>query len=318
MDAETNGSTRRTLRALVRGAYTLQKLRVQMGNRVVAALKQRLGIEPSEPEDEADPKAQECLAEMRLAHKRLADAVPEALRAKAPFPSDPLIHTYAEWVLVATYISIEKREHDLFTKELPIMLDYIPIWKWLKGVKGVGPALAAVMIAEFDITKAKYPSSLWKYAGLDVAQDGAGRSRRKEHLIKRPYVDAKGKEQERDSVTFNPFLKTKLMGVLAPSILRAGATNNPYRAIYDGYKHRLESHAVYGTHNDKAEKSDDPRKRTSKGRRHNMAMRYMVKQFLIDLHREWRTVEGLPVSVPYHEAKLGMTHGENTSLALPA
>jgi hypothetical protein len=46
----------------------------------------------------------------------------------------------------------------------------------------------------------------------------------------------------------------------------------------------------------------------SKGQRHNMAMRYMVKMFLIDLYTKWRTLEGLPVSVPYSEAKLGIKH----------
>ena len=33
-----------------------------------------------------------------------------------------------------------------------------------------------------------------------------------------------------------------------------------------------------------------------------------IKLFLIDLHREWRTLEGLSVSVPYSEGKLGMKH----------
>ena len=39
-----------------------------------------------------------------------------------------------------------------------------------------------------------------------------------------------------------------------------------------------------------------------------MAIRYMIKRFLADLHVVWRTQEGLSVSVPYSEAKLGMKH----------
>ena len=39
-----------------------------------------------------------------------------------------------------------------------------------------------------------------------------------------------------------------------------------------------------------------------------MANRYIVKLFLVDLHREWRTIAGLPVSIPYSEGKLGMKH----------
>jgi len=96
-------------------------------------------------------------------------------------------------------------------------------------------------------------------------------------------------------ISFNPFLKTKLVGVLGSSFLRAGVKDNPYRAIYDNYKNRLENSPA---HTEK-----------SKGHRHNMAIRYMVKMFIIDLYKVWRTVEGLEVYPPYHEAKLGLKHG---------
>ena len=43
--------------------------------------------------------------------------------------------------------------------------------------------MAGVLISEFDIHRARYPSSMWKYAGLDVARDGRGRSRKAEHLV---------------------------------------------------------------------------------------------------------------------------------------
>jgi hypothetical protein len=41
----------------------------------------------------------------------------------------------------------------------------------------------------------------------------------------------------------------------------------------------------------------------------------MIKQFLVDLHIAWRTIEGLPVSLPYHEAKLGHLHAGESRLA---
>ena len=152
--------------------------------------------------------------------------------------------------------------------------------------------MAGVVVSEIDIAKAKYPSSLWKYAGLDVAEDGAGRSRKSEHLIDVDYVNKKGEPAQRKSLTFNPFLKTKLIGVLASSFLRAG--DNKYSQIYRGYKHRLESRLDL--------------KEESKGRRHNMANRYMIKMFLVDLYLAWRKLEGLPVSPTYDEAKLGHQH----------
>ena len=98
--------------------------------------------------------------------------------------------------------------------------------------------------------------------------------------------------QLKKGITFNPFLKTKLVGVLGSSFLRAG--ENVYSTIYRDYKNRLENHPK---HIDK-----------SKGHRHNMAVRYMVKQFLVDLHSAWREIEGYPATLTYQEAKLGHKH----------
>jgi hypothetical protein len=42
--------------------------------------------------------------------------------------------------------------------------------------------------------------------------------------------------------------------------------------------------------------------------RHAAAVRYMVKQFLLELHTQWRLLEGLPVRKPYAEEYLGRTH----------
>lgn len=99
------------------------------------------------------------------------------------------------------------------------------------------------------------------------------------------------KAAKRMGITFNPFLKTKLY-VLATSFIKQ---KGGYREIYDGYKHRLENSPHH------VEKS--------KGHRHNMAMRYMVKMFLKDFWEQWRQLEGLPTPGPYSEAKLGLVHG---------
>ena len=115
----------------------------------------------------------------------------------------------------------------------------------------------------------------------------------------------------RDGITFNPFLKTKLLGVLGPSFLRQG--NNKYADLYRAKKHGLEHHIQYGAHNDGKKDQETERFITSKMRRHTMAIRYMVKMFLIDLYTEWRRLEGLPVSLPYAEAKLGRQHGADAA-----
>ena len=132
-----------------------------------------------------------------------------------------------------------------------------------------------------------------------------GRSRRAEHLVPRVYVDKNGEEKTKQSITFNPWLKTKLIGVLASSFLRRA--DSPYRAIYDQYKFRIENHERHGIVNDKV-KDDQGRFIASKGHRHNMAMRYMMKMFIkAELYVPWRKIEGLPVSLSYQDAKLRAT-----------
>lgn len=291
------------LRVLVRGMYDTQKLRIQMGNRIVANFKAKLGQKPSTKEDDMDAEAKALLADLRARFKKITDGV-KTFPTQKGFTGDEVISSYTELCLLAQYVSLETGEAQHF-RRLGNILEEYPIWtEFLKGVRGIGPAMAGVIISEFDIHKARYVSSLWKYAGLDTGPDGMGRSRRQEHLVEVEYTDKQGEVKTRNSITFNPFLKTKLMGVLATSFLRSAS---PYAKVYADRKTRLESHAKYGEHNDKV-KDENGKAITSKLRRHNMAMREMVKRFLADLYAEWRKLEGLPVAAPYHEAKLGHVH----------
>jgi len=281
---------RQTLRAMVRGAYDIQKLRIQIGNRIVANFKASLGQEPSENEDTLDSEGKKILNDIRFQYKKITDGVKTFPRKKT-FKATELISSYTEFCLVAQYCELEKQENTLFYR-LQYVLEDFPVYNnFLKNVKGIGNAMAGVIISEIDITKATYPSSLWAYAGLDVSQ-GTGRSRKAEHLREYEYITSDGEVKKKKGITFNPFLKTKLIGVLGSSFLRAG--ENKYSVIYYNYKTRLENHEKH--------------KEKTKGHRHNMAIRYMIKQFLLDLHIEWRTLEGLSVSKSYHEDKLEHKH----------
>lgn len=280
------------IRPMVRGAYDLQKLRIQTGLRVVAAFKTKMGQLPSMKEEDSPEVAQEVLKVLREEYERITDAITVNEKARKLKASDfdglQLISDETELSLVREYMRLLDAEEQQF-KDVGKALKKFPIYTgFLDGVKGVGPALAGVIISEIDITRAMYPSSLWKYAGLDTV-DGKGRSRKAEHLIDVEYTNADGETAMRKSITFNPFLKTKLIGVLGSSFLRAGGD---YAAIYYQYKNRLQNRP------DLTEES--------KGHVHNMAIRYMIKMFLIDLHREWRIIEGLPATEPYHVAKLGL------------
>ena len=277
------------IKIATRGCYDMQKVRIQMGNRIVANFRAKLGIDPNE---KPDKKTDKILKTIRRDFDMITEGAIK-LPTRKQFKGKGVIDEYTELVLVGQYEQIFDVEKNAF-KTLEYMLYDIPIWvEFMKDIKGIGKQMAGVIISEIDIEKAKYPSSLWKYAGLDVADDGKGRSRRKEHLIDVEYTDKNGETKTKKSITFNPFLKTKLTGVLGPSFLKA---KSPYSKLYYDYRHRLENHKVY--------------KESSRGHRHNMAIRYMIKMFLRDLYLKWRGLEGLPIAPDYAEAKLGYTHGK--------
>tara|TARA_B100000676_G_scaffold245923_1_gene248546 strand:+ start:1413 stop:2285 length:873 start_codon:yes stop_codon:yes gene_type:complete len=282
-----------SVRNTVRGIYDIQKLRIQCGNRVVANFKAKLGQQPSATEDQMPDESIDLLVHLRRSHKLITEAIAASPRLRK-FPGDELISDQAEYSLITQYVDLYDQESKQF-KMLERFLRNVPLWtNFLKDVTGCGPAMAGVILSEIDIHKAEYPSSIHAYAGLDVASDGRGRSKRKEHLTEQSYLDSEGNEKTKMGITFNPFLKTKLMGVLGSSFIKQSPDKCKYRKIYDNYKHRLEHMDAH------AEKS--------KGHRHNMATRYMIKMFLNDLYNAWRTLEGLPVALTYQEAKLGKTH----------
>ncbi len=388
------------IRTMVRGSYDLQTLRIQFGNRITGNFKSKLGQKPGMSEQELEKQEKTLLEKLRKSYLRITDGIvdsidtdsdePEQL-GKLPsakkFKGDELITNYTELVLVHQYLTLVNDEKAHFSR-LKDVLKGIPIYDtFLTNVKGVGPAIAGIIISEIDITKAEYPSSLAKYAGLDVvivgrytdaegkekfvpqtsielfyaensadavmmaegkypvSIGGIGRSRRDFCLEDREYEKKDGTKAMRRSITFNPFLKTKLIGVLGTSFLRTGTSIvdgkkcgvakryemavkegfNPdghnedlmdeivceylrgqghevivepshYGQIYYNYRNRLDN----SPHHD--EKTD--------AHKHNMAIRYAVKQFLYDLYDAWRKLEGLPVSLPYAEAKLGLVHGK--------
>ena len=246
------------LKASVNGFYDLQKTRIQTGLRLVANFKVKIGQESGETETELDADAKMLLANLRVSYKRITDGIADMTPRK--FKEDGLISTFSEFSLIQQY-------HDLIDAEESA----------LKQIK--------YAVREFPI----YTQFL-----EDICRAPAGAlqiSRKKDHLVDQTYLDAEGKEQTKKGISFNPFLKTKLIGVLGPSFVK---TNGVYRDIYDNYKNRI---ANMPAHEEK-----------TKAHRNNMAIRYTVKRFLVDLYVAWRKLEGLPVAEEYSKAKLGINH----------
>ena len=338
---------RRQLRVMVRGAYAVQKLRIEMGNRMVGNFKVKIGQEPCTSERELSTEAKRILADLREVYKKITDAMP-ARSSVQHFKGEGLISTYTEWVLVDQYKRLEEAETKHFAQLAKVLEEFDIYTQWLRDVRAVGPAMAAVIISEIDITRSRYVSSIWCYAGLDVGRDGRGRTKRKEHLVERGYTAKDGSEKTRMGITYNPFLKTKLIGVLGSGFLRASRweecpdaavrdmPEGTYREVavvdvddkpigppiyqrlteecryakaYYAHRHRLESHPVMGVAHD----GDKLEHGIVRPRwRHDRAVRVMVKEFLRDLYNVWRPMVGLEVMPCYSESKLGMVHGGNS------
>lgn len=291
-------------KSLIRSLYDLQAIRIQTGNRIVVEIKSRMGQAPGKKEDESvTPEGKQYLAAVRSEYKRIADAF--VLQKAANYfkvnygdyqiISDPVM------LLFARIYEEQLRNEAEMEKVIKRVVEKHPLWDaFLRDVKGIGPLMSAVVLSEFDINKACRISQFWAYAGLDVViskndktgeDESRGRGRYKEHLIDVDYVNKKGEKATKKSITFNPFLKTKLY-VLAECFLKIKTCK--YREFYDNYKHRIENMPKH------VEKS--------KGHRHAMSMRYMQKMFLQDLWLAWRELEGLEITKPYSEAVLGHNH----------
>lgn len=310
----------RLLRLMVRGAYDLQALRMQMGLRLCANFRARLkekieeDMEGGDDEPDLSEEALKVIDELKSSYRRLTDGVAKnrTLPDEKGFTGDALISSYTELALVGQYVDLESQEQRQF-RQMTKTLEKIPIYnEFLKPEHGVGPALAAVLITYFDPNKARHISGFWKYAGLDVAEDGLARSRRKEHLIDREYTTREGKKATRLSTTYNPWLRMKLLGGLAPSFLRSAS---PRRKLYDDYRHRIMTDPArikitVTEWKKKYAAEENVRNLWPPARIHRAAMRYMVKQFLADFWLAWRKLEGLPVTPTYHEARRGYGHGE--------
>lgn len=280
------------IRRITRGIYDLQKLRIQAGNRLIAHYLVKLGIQPGQ-EKTAD--VEHLFSLLKSEYKTLTDGLVNKKGIPKKFISNGLISDEVEFALVNAYEKLVEEEA-FQTVILTMALKEFPIYtEFLSQIRGIGPLMAGVIISEIDITRATYVSSLWKYAGLDVVvlEDGTalGRSRRRECLVPKVYTNSDGETVETVGITYNPFLKTKLLGVLATSFLRS---KSPYADYYYQYKNRLMNHPKH--------------KEKSKNHIHRMAIRYMIKMFLRDLYMAWRTLEGLPTYPTYEQEKLGIVH----------
>jgi len=187
-----------------------------------------------------------------------------------------------------------------------------PVWPWLERVRGIGPSLAARLLARLDIERAPTPSSFWSYCGLATvaaqvyrcAQCGyelsipAGRHVRAAHRVPGSTHPCPGalaavgdgarrvaqpRPGRGENAPYDREAK-KLCYLIGVSFVRQGDT---YRRYYTEQRARLEV----------AKPDWIPR------RRHLTALRMTEKLFLAHLWLVWREQLGLPVTAPYADAR---------------
>jgi len=105
------------------------------------------------------------------------------------------------------------------------------------------------------------------------------------------------RRREGQYTTYNGFLKTKMVGVLATCMIKSKSS---YTTFYYDYKQRYEN---------KPYQYKAGEKQITKMHLHKQAIRHMLKHFIQDLYEKWREVEGLDVRVPYNEEYLNKKHG---------
>jgi len=230
---------------------------------------------------------------------------------------------------------LSKMLEDLEKRIKEELNEWLIYTEWLLGVMGVGWKMSAVICSEFDIVIAINVSKMVQFSGLNPGMIRGMKAVKAKNP--KTYKAKKGEEIIRclkgmvivrtfdmvhgDKLTsgylapFNQFLRTKLVGVLAPSFLKS-------KAEYAQHYYRLH---VPLKHRDKLgvgrlDVSEDINKKTGKmwkdeseGYRSNYARRIMIKEFEKGLYAAWRTLENLPVRKPYSEEYLGHKHDDHAA-----
>lgn len=303
------------IRSFYRGVEDLTQLRIMNGQRVLACFKNKLGVSPGEDEEKIGKALKVIENQYLLLTDGVVDITANGFKKSLKANSDKklLIDKYSEAVMVSTYLSLRKEE-DNAIKKLGKLIQPIPLWnEFLTYVLGCGVKMGAAIISELNIEAAPYPSSYWKYLGLDVTIDPnngehIGRRNWTRLMEKTEFLGTDGNITVTNNLGYNARLKSKLLYVMGGCILKAGGY---YRVeCYDPYKQRLMNRE------DLKDVYDERGKllKSNKGRIHNMALRYMVKQFICDLHIYSKALYENKTVEPYAVAKLARKHGRKTFL----
>lgn len=172
-----------------------------------------------------------------------------------------------------------------------------PLGEWARSVYGIGPVIAAGLLAHIDLSRAPHAGSVWRFAGLD------------------PSIEWKKGEKR----PFNASLKTLCWKIGESFVKVKGRDKDFYGHVYAGRRELLEQRNANGAFAEDA-KAKLERFRIGKataaykhyasghlppGHVHARAKRYAVKLFLSHYHAvgTFLNTGSLP-ELPYAFAKL--------------
>ena len=219
-----------------------------------------------------------------------------------------------------------------------------PINKWLREQKGIGPAIAGFLLSEFDIHKAPRPSNFWSFAGLHVEDGAAPKPKKGEKLKWNKWLRSKlifvlgGSFLKADNPEYRPLYDdyvNRKFTQLGPCTLcngtgqarkpkidaetgcvdpEAGSNTKCWNCVGDTIKTKTKVNGKVKISRTLSNRFTPDRAPWGKGdaHRHQAAIRYMIKIFLLNFWKQWRLVENLPIVPSYHEAKQG-GHQEHES-----
>jgi hypothetical protein len=276
-----------------------QRERVELGERIRAAVHAR-------PPAAAPPAegAGSALAPASMLSASAPDAAGLLERIRAGQTDGPVP------LLGRAYRRHWEEEREL-ARAMAEALEAHPAWRWLRGVRGVGPTLGCRLLARLDIHRARNPSAFWAYCGLATVPGVEYRCDTCGLVRSFPAEQSSpGPHRRRDG--------TACTGRLAPTGGGAGVrvaqprSRPGERGAYDGEAKRIcyligaSFLQVGGPYRDFYEAERERLARAQPawpaGRRHLTALRKTEKRFLRDLWVEWRAALGLPAAAPAEPA----------------
>lgn len=204
-------------------------------------------------------------------------------------------HAVIEWMVMATR-NLEAQVRKTFT----VYIKDKPLAQWAIDIRGIGPVLAAGLLAHIDVTRAETAGAVWRFAGLDPTQEWNKGE-------KRPW---------------NASLKTLCWKIGESFVKVSGHPASLYGRLYRERKERDQARNERGEFaeqaaavlRDKKFRKDTVARQCYEkgilppGHIHARAKRYAVKIFLSHYWEKGRLLAGLPIPNPFPIAHMGHAH----------